>query len=135
MMALHRKNRAGLSLLEVLLAIAILGGSLAVISQLVRLGSISALETRLRSEANILADTTMAELSAGVLELQSYGVTPFQNNEDWYYEVNVQNSEQLGLLLVKVTVGQSKVEEPLMVSLFRFLPDPDYDPAAEVEEE
>ena len=47
-------HRQGLSLLEVLLSIAILGASLAVIGSLVRIGIISALDTRLRSQANIL---------------------------------------------------------------------------------
>ena len=69
------RNRRGLSLLEVILAIAILGGSMAVIFELVRIGVISAIETRVRSEANILCDAKMAEVSAGVIELKPIAAT------------------------------------------------------------
>ncbi len=127
-------HRQGLSLLEVLLSIAILGASLAVIGSLVRIGIISALDTRLRSQANILCDATMAELSAGVLELRPYSETPIPNEPDWYFSVDVQDSPQLGLLYTSVTVGQTNVEDPLMVKIDRFLPDPDFDPS-ELEEE
>ena len=131
----NRMNRRGLSLLEVLLAIAILGGCLAAIGTLVRIGVISALDTRLRSEANILCDAKMAELSAGVLELRSYGPTPIRDEPNWYFSVDVQDSPQLGLLYATVTVGQTNVEDPLMVSINRFLPDPDFDPSALEEEQ
>ena len=72
------RRRNGLSLLEVILAIAILGGSLVVIGQLLRSGVTHALNTRLISEGNILCDAKVAELSAGVLELRSYGQTTIQ---------------------------------------------------------
>jgi hypothetical protein len=128
-----KTGRHGLSLLEVILALTILGGSFVVVGELVRIGIISGLETRLRSEANILADAILAEFSAGVLELQSRGPTAIEGSPDWYYSADVQPSEQLGLLLVTVTVGRSKEkgEDSLSIKLARFLPDPDYDPAAE----
>lgn len=125
-----RQGRRGLSLLEVILAIAILGGSLAAIGGLVRIGVLSAIQTRLRSEANIFCDAKMAELSAGVLELRAYSETPIENEPEWYYTVEVENSTEIGLLFATVTVGQSESEDPLLVSISRFLPDPEYDPAA-----
>ena len=112
-----RSNRVGLSLLEVLLSIAILGGSLAVIGELVRMGAIHGLNTRLISEANILCDAKMAELSAGVLELQSYGPTEIEENKEFYFSANVEDSSQLGLLFVTVNVGQAgSNDDPVMVS-------------------
>lgn len=125
----RRTSRRGLSLLEVILAIAILGGSLAVIFQLVRIGMISAMQTRLRSEANILCDAKMAEVSAGVLELQPAAATVFAENPDWLFQVDVQESKQLGLLLLTVTVEQASITDPVSVSIVRFMPDPEYDPA------
>lgn len=124
------KRRNGLSLLEVILAIAILGGSLAVIGQLLRNGVIHALNTRLTSQANILCDAKMAELSAGVLELKSYGQTTIPDSPGWYFTVDVQNSDELGLLLVSLTVGQEGVLDPGMINVKRFMPDPEYDPTA-----
>ena len=122
----------GLSLLEVILAIAILGGSLAVIFELVRLGMRSAIQTRTRSEANILCDAKMAEVSAGVLELKSIAANAIPENPNWLFYVDVQESpQQLGLLVVTVTVEQAKVTEPISVSIVRFMPDPNYEPLPE----
>ena len=53
--------RRGLSLLEVMLAIAILGGSIAVIGELIRVGTISAAKTRDLTTAQILCESTLAE--------------------------------------------------------------------------
>lgn len=130
-------RRAGLSLLEVILSIAILGGAMVVIGQLLNLGYRSAVEAKIRSDANILADSKMAEVAAGVLELQSAAERPFNENPDWLYSVQVQQSPQLGLLMVTVTVEQSPVSSanPISFSLVRFVPDPDYDPLDYIEEQ
>ena len=66
-------SRRGLSLLEVILSIAILGGAMVMIGQLYYLGYRSALQTRYRSEGNLYADAKMAELASGVLPLESGG--------------------------------------------------------------
>ncbi|MFN9877063.1 MAG: hypothetical protein ACK557_01175, partial [Planctomycetota bacterium] len=50
----NHQARTGLSLLEVLLAIAILGGAMIVITQLLNLGYRSAIEARMRTEAALL---------------------------------------------------------------------------------
>ena len=73
----------------------------------------------------------MAELSAGIIELQSSGPRPIEENTSWVYQVDMLDSGQLGLLLVKMTVSQTDVDEdPVEVIVHRFLPDPDYDPLA-----
>ena len=126
-----RRKRNGLSLLEVILAIAILGGAIAIILELVNLGMRSAQAARLRSEANLLCDTKMAEISAGVLELKTYSPTPIPDNPDWLFSCNVQESSYLGLLVVTMSVQQANVEDPASIQIVRYVPDPDYDPAAE----
>ncbi len=125
--------RGGLSLLEVLLSIAILGGSLLVIGNLVGHGYRAATEARLRSEATILCDTKMAEISAGVLDLESVSDVAIEENQEWEYSVDVEPSNQTGLLIATVTVRQSPAvaANPLSLSLVRFIPDPDYDPTAD----
>ena len=135
MNSIHFRNRRGLSLLEVILAIAILGGSLAVISELVRIGILSAIETRMRSEANILCDAKMAEVSAGVIELNPVAPTIIAEKPQWLYAVNVEPSPgTLGLLVVTVTVEQAAVANPVSMSIVRFMPDPDYEPVLGEEE-
>ncbi len=125
-----RTRRKGLSLLEVILSIAILGGAMVVIGQLFNLGYRSALQVRLRSDANLLCDSKMAELAAGVLPVSSTGNQQIPENPDWNYSVDVQPSQQIGLLIATVTVEQNAEVSsvPVSMSIVRFLPDPDYDP-------
>lgn len=135
-----RRRRQGLSLLEVILAIAILGGALAVIGELVRLGSLAAGRAENLSKAQLIADTRMAELSAGALPLQSVSEAPCDEDPDWIYSVNVGEAGRIGLLNVEVVVQQepTKYVRPLSIKLTRWIADPDfiqevYD-AAEAEE-
>ena len=127
----------GFSLLEVLLSIAILGGALVVIGQLVNIGYRSAIEARIRSDANILVDGKMAEVSAGIIELQSTSSSVIEENPDWMYSVDVQQSGQLGLLMVMVTVEQTpnSASNPISMSVVRLMPDPEYDPLDYIDEE
>ena len=127
------QNRNGLSLLEVILSITILGLSLVAIGALVSTGYRSALDARLQSDANLLCETKMAEVVAGVIELQSVSGAVIEENREWEYRVDVEPSDQLGLLFVRVTVSQLKSvsDRPIELSLVRFVPDPDYEPELE----
>lgn len=133
------RNRGcrGFSLLEVLLSIAILGGAMVVIGQLVNIGYRSAIEAKIRSDANILVDGKMAEVSAGIIELQSTSSSVIEENPDWMYSVDVQQSGQLGLLMVMVTVEQTpnSASNPISMSVVRLMPDPEYDPLDYIDEE
>ncbi len=127
-----RALRHGLSLLEVLLAIAILGGAMIVISQLLSLGYRSAIEARLRTESALLCDTKMAEVAAGIIPLSGTSGETIEENPNWNYSVSVENASQVGLLSVTVTVTQNNIgnQTPVSLSIVRLMPDPDYDPTA-----
>jgi type II secretion system protein I len=130
-----RIRRRGLSLLEVVLAIAILGMSMVTIVQLLNIGYRGALSSRARTEAALLCDSKMAELAAGVLSLESTSASAVAENPNWVYSVDVQPSSQLGLLVVTVTVKQATNSlAPISMSIVRFMPDPDYDPTEATEE-
>ena len=122
MRRIQRQSRRGLSLMEVIVAIAILGGALTVIGNLVFLGSRAASNARWYSEAQILCDTKMAEVSAGVLPLQSTAATPIEENPDWLYSVEIGQTEVTGLLSVTVTVQQSPTvtSNPTPITLMRW---------------
>ena len=122
------KNRKGLSLLEVILAIALLGTSMAIIHQMLGVGYRGATETQMMTDASILVDTKMAEVAAGVIPLESANGVLIEENPDWVYSVDVASAEQIGLLSVTVTVQQSQLENPLSISVVRFMADPDYEP-------
>jgi general secretion pathway protein I len=129
----RRRRRSGLSLLEVILSIAILGGAMVVIGHLFNLGYRSALQVRIRSDANLLCDSKMAELAAGVLPAKSTGNQQIPESPGWNYSIDMQPSQQPGLLIATVTVEQNAEVSatPTSMSIVRFLPDPDYDPDEE----
>lgn len=117
-----------MSLLEVLLSIAILGGSLVVIGHLIGNGYRSAAEARLRAAAAIHCDAIMAEVAAGAREPSGSGNVP--GSDEWTFSVNSTAGVQPGLLSVTVTVTQivGSGGNPLSLSVVRFMPDPDYKP-------
>lgn len=121
-----RQRRRGLTLWEVMLALAILGGSIAVIGQLVRLGVRSAGEARDLAQAQLLCEAKLAELSAGMEPLQGIAAAPFPYELDWLYSVEVLPVDQAGLLAVRVTVEKLVEDQawPLSFSLQRWIIDP-----------
>jgi len=129
------KRRRGLSLLEVILSIAILGGSMVVIGHIYNLGYRSALQARFRSEANLHADTILAELAGGVLPAEATGETPVEGTTGWNYSVEVEDSNVPGLFLATVVVTRTEESDvlPNGISLVRFLVDPDYIPEEDEE--
>ena len=124
------RSRCGLSLLEVLLSVAILGVSMVAIGHLFNLGFRAASDVRIRSEANMIADATMAEIAAGAIDFKVGGGT-VESQPEWEYTVTTQPSVQPGLLSVTVTVSQRQSTNNVSVSLVRFVADPDYEPEAD----
>ncbi|NLX54713.1 MAG: hypothetical protein GXY58_06340 [Planctomycetaceae bacterium] len=119
--------RAGTTLLEVILAIAILGGSLAVLGELVRIGTRSAYAARVQSTAQLLADTLVAELAAGSTTPESTsGVVEAFGGFNWAYDVLVQQVDQQGLLALDVTVRENvdAAPHPISYRLVRWMIDP-----------
>lgn len=120
-------NRQGLSLLEVILSIAILGVSMTIISQFFYLGYRAADRARRQFDATLICDSVMAELAGGVIEPKSTSGSEVPNRPQWQYSVDVVDADVPGLLLATVSVGQRN-EQNIEMSLVRLLPDPDYLP-------
>ena len=123
---LHASAREGLSLLEVILAIAILGVAMAAIGELVRLGSRSAAQARDLTTAQLLCESKSAELAAGIEPIQSLSGTPFDNENKWVYSIEIGEVDQDGLVAVAVLVQQNveSAEKPVSFSLVRWIKDP-----------
>lgn len=125
-------SRSGLSLLEVILSLAILGISMTAIGHLFNLGFRSAADVQLRSEANMIADSTMAEIAAGVIDFGSPGGS-VESNPLWKYEIDSQDSSQPGLKSVTVRVSlDDDANNKISVSLVRLMVDPDFEPEQEI---
>ena len=124
----RRPHRRGLSLLEVLLALAILGGALAAIGELMRSGSRAAEQSRDLTTAQLLSETVMSEITAGLLPVQATNATPVddpQHAQDWSYSIQIEQIDQEGLIAVWVTVRQNReTARPMQYTLVRWMIDP-----------
>jgi prepilin-type N-terminal cleavage/methylation domain-containing protein len=116
----------GLTLLEVILAIAILGGALAVIGELIRIGSRAAASARDLTTAQLYAETKLNSLAAGIEEPTAISAAPLDDSGEWIYFVEPQEADEAGMIAVRVTVMQSpdQVAQPVTFSLSRWILDP-----------
>jgi general secretion pathway protein I len=126
----RQTSRKAYSLLEIIISLAILGGAIVSIGQLMYLGSRSAAMTRDLTLMQMLCDSKVAEVAAGALPLQTATDQPIDGADGWKYSVQITRGQQEGLLTATVVVEQdipNLVGNPLSFSITRFLPDPDYE--------
>jgi hypothetical protein len=123
----RRCSRAGLSLLETILAIAILGTSMAILGESVRIGTMAAADAREMTMAQLLCEGKLAELASGLQPLLPTAAAPLEVAPDWQYTVQVERSAQQGLIIVSVTVTRdaSQTSRPVTVTLYRWIIDPE----------
>ena len=130
-------HRSGLTLLEVMIALAILGTSLAAIGELIRIGADAADRATELTTAQFLCDTKLAEIKSGITPALSVGPVPFEvfeTEEPWEYMVLVDSTNvQEGLILVEVTVSQIRTDgrQPVMVTLTTWMIDRDLENEAD----
>lgn len=127
--------KRGFTLLEVVLALAILVGAIAVIGELVRLGVMAAGSARDQTQAQLLCESTMAEIAAGILPTQAAQGVPLPYDPEWVYHVALLPVDAPGMMAVQVTVVQVGVAgRPAEFSLTRWIRDPGIElPAEETE--
>lgn len=124
------RRRRGFSLLEVVLALAILVGAIAVLGELVRLGLDNAAAARDLTQAQLLCETKLAEITAGIVDPQSIQGAAFSPEIDpereWVYSVTLSSLDLQGLIAATVTVTENVPagQTPLEFSLVRWLRDP-----------
>lgn len=120
----------GFSLLEVILALTILGGAIAVLGELSRLGMRNAERARDLTQAQLLSESKLAEITSGLAPPepeQGAPVEPIDEEEDeepeWQYSVEVTSVGEDGLLEVRVTVTKDLPTEqrPVEFTLVRWM--------------
>lgn len=99
-------RRNGITLLEVLIALAIFLGALAVIGQIVSTGSQAAMSAQLKAESVRRCETVLAETLSGVIPLQSASGT-FEDDPQWSWTVSVQDGAATDLLTVEAAVSRN----------------------------
>jgi len=120
--------RRGLSLMEVILAIAILGGALATIGELIRIGARNAAITRDLTTAQLYCESKMSEASAGVIDLENLETETLDEAGEWMCVITTEALDQQQLIAVTVTVGQNpdEIARPVSFSMTRWIIDPAY---------
>ena len=126
----RRTPQCGLTLLEVMLALAILGGALAVIGEITRIGARNAEMARDSATAQRLCDNKLAEIAAGLIAPQTVTNVPVEelaDQQEWTYSIEIEQLQETGLIGVWVTVEQNPeiVSRPVSFTLARWMIDPE----------
>jgi type II secretory pathway pseudopilin PulG len=119
-------RRRGFSLLEVLLATGILIGSSIVLMQLATIGMQHASSARDRSHAQLICETKLNEIVAGIVPAETVRPVPCEDEPGWTYWVDVRPTERPGLVLLEVGVAQELSPRRLKnrFTLLRWIRDP-----------
>jgi type II secretion system protein I len=128
---LYKKTRSALSLLEVVLALAILGAAGAMLAQSMQVATDAGLQARDQAVAELLAESKMSEVIAGAFPPnQSSDWMPVVTTVDpgkWYFRIQSQPALVQGMLMIQVQVTddpQMQKERPLQFILTRWMIDP-----------
>lgn len=124
--------RRAFSLLEVILALAILAGAVAVLSEVASSGLRQARITQDLTRAQFLCESKLAEISAGLVPAESHAEAHFEAEEaadasEWLYTIRVTSAGETDLLAVAVTVRHERTDRrlPVEFSLVRWMVDPE----------
>jgi len=119
-------RRPGMSLLEVLVAVAIFLLALGGISHLVSSAGNRALEVNLRNQEARLCQSKMAEVASGILPLNSQNDTPFDEDPDFHWSVTADTTQiaNLWTVTVKVTRESPGGGPPIETTLTQMIIDP-----------
>jgi len=151
----RQKKRCGFTILEILLAIVIFGGVVAILGEVGRNALRSAAFARNTTQAELICESLMGMILAGIIPLEVQSETPLESLDSeypdtnavrvgirdeplWYYSIEIYSTEEEGLLEVVVTVRQNLASEqrPITCRLLRWMIDPEYltEMEAEMEE-
>lgn len=125
--ALPCSKRRGLTLLEVLMSLLVLVVAMTGISSLIFLGRYSAADAQAMTQLQLLCETKMESIVAGVDAAES-GSGIFEDHPDTMYQVTTDKPGTPGLLSVRVKTYQnpSNFDNPLEFTLVRWVPDPNF---------
>ncbi|MDR2171174.1 MAG: prepilin-type N-terminal cleavage/methylation domain-containing protein [Planctomycetaceae bacterium] len=140
-------RRNGLTIIEVMISLVILGGCLAVIGEVARLAFRNARESRDMTQAELLAENILAKVRLGIIEMKPVSNTPITNqtstyndtiedtgviNENdsndvlWLYSIditNVEDSDKLIEIGITVTQNPDRTTHPVKCYLLRWIID------------
>ncbi len=107
---MKRKRRPGFSLLEVILATAILLACLIVLGQMAYVGRRNAEDSADATTAQLICRSTLNEILVGAAPAASVDSQPVAGMPGWVYSIEVESLDQFGLISLRVTTMQDPVE-------------------------
>lgn len=114
-------RREGLSLLEVLLAMAIFLFSMVAIAGLVDFGSTRGQQAAMQNAGTRLAKSKLAEVEAGVLDVTLNESGTFETEPEWTWTVDSQQTSIPNVYLVTVRVSRDFYGQPYEVTLQQYI--------------
>ena len=97
--------RSGMTLLEVVIALALFFAAMAAISQILKMGSVSAVKAQLRAEATLLGESKLNEVIAGILPLTPVEQQVFEGSPQWTWTLAVEDDSDVTLKRLLLTVN------------------------------
>lgn len=123
--AISRVSRA-FTLIEVILALVVLGGALAILGEVMQLANSSAVDARAETQAQLLASSVMDEIMAGVQDDSPVTRQPLDSDDAtrWLYSVETGTCDVEGVFPLVVTVEQDLEPRfnPVKFRLVRWMP-------------
>lgn len=98
-------RRAALTLLEIVLALAIFFGSIAVLSQLAWNGTRAAVQARLKTQALVLCEAKLAEVLVGATPMQPQSNVPYPDDPTWTWSLAEADTKFPELRAIEITVS------------------------------
>jgi hypothetical protein len=131
--------RAGLTIYEVFLALTLLLGALAVLSQHIAVGRRAAVQGQLQTRAALLCETKLAEVLTGIEPMTAVSSMPIADaGEGWTWSLEVAAGPTTDLLNIAVTAAHAndRGETDASLTVRRLARDPQVflDPPADDEE-
>lgn len=118
-------HRRGLSLLEVLVAMAIFLFALVALGHLVTQAGNRALDVQQKSQAIQICKAKLAELAAGAIPLESQGDVPLDEDPSWHWSLDAEQGNVSGLWNVSVRVTKQQASgSKIEVALNQMMLDP-----------
>lgn len=114
------------TLLEVILALSILAGSVAVLGELIRNGLLNADYARQLTRAEMLCESIIDQVDVGAIPATGASGVQCEDDPRFLYSITVDQASQTGLLAVAVTVVRDLPEQqhPQKFTLKRWIVDP-----------
>ncbi|HZZ70915.1 MAG TPA: prepilin-type N-terminal cleavage/methylation domain-containing protein [Pirellulales bacterium] len=121
-----RRAANGFTLLEIILALAILAGGLAVLSEAIRIAQSNGRIARDSTYAQMLCEEKLGEFTTGVTPPAAASGVPFDNYPGWTYTVAMDDLDIPNFMVIEVTVTQEVAEgqQPVSFSLKQWMIDP-----------